>query len=198
LRKRAAEVASQIGALADKRKSYSLAASEGDARARKAIADADYERDALLKEAATVADALEIGEALTRQQALDAEAAQRRERSIEAYQAARGVVALNEEIDLALSRLREQFERRSIILRSLANTSICDPALLMRLANKAVPTSAAHRAGLGRFLNLEMTPIIAQRPLADSNVVLLGIGEAPPDTNGKGNSNGRVVINKRT
>jgi hypothetical protein len=61
LRERAAEFASQIGALADKRKSYSLAASEGDARAKKAIADADYEADALRREAATVNSAIELG-----------------------------------------------------------------------------------------------------------------------------------------
>jgi hypothetical protein len=189
LKKRAAEVASQIGALADRRKEYSLAASEGDARAKKVIADADYERDALLKEAATVADALEIGEALARQQVLDAADAQRREQAIEAYKAARGVVTLNEELDLALVHLREMFERRAVMLKSLANTATVDPALLMRLSNKSGPTSAAHHAGLGRHINLEMTPVVSQRPLAHSNALLLGIGEKP---NGK--ANGRVLV----
>jgi hypothetical protein len=69
----------------------------------------------------------------------------------------------------------------------------------MRLSNRAGPTSAAHRAGLGRYINLEMMPVVAHRPLADSNSLLLGIGEPPSKPNGKGNDGPmpRVMINKR-
>jgi hypothetical protein len=194
LKRRAAEVASALTSLSDRRRSYAFAAvSDSDAKARKAIADIDFESDSLRKEQATISDALEIGEALAKQEALDAQAEARRERERAAYTAARGVVTLNEEIDLALSQLREMFERRSVILRSLGNVGVVDPSLLMRLANKAGPTSAAHSAGLGRYLNLEMTPVVSQRPLSDANSVLLGIGE-PSKPNGKANgrgSNGR-------
>jgi hypothetical protein len=191
LKRRAAEVASQIVALADKRRSYAFAAvSDSDVKARKLIADIDFESDSLRKEQATISDALEIGEALARQQELDLADARRRERSIEAYSAARGVITLNEEIDLALVNLRELFERRSVILKSLANTSVVDPNVVLKLSSKSGPTSAAHKAGLGRFLNIDMMPIVSQRGLSDTNSLLLTIGEAPSKANGRG-SNGR-------
>jgi hypothetical protein len=119
------------------------------------------------------------GEALIKQQELDAEAAERRAREGEAYTHARALIALNEELDLALVALREQFERRASILSGLANTGVVDLGLVMRLGHKSHATSSAHRAGLGRYLAMEMTPVVAQRPLADSNSLLLSIGKPP-------------------
>jgi hypothetical protein len=184
--RRIADIGAKLAGLADRRKEFAYAAASGDARARKAITDCDFETESLRKEEQIVASAIETAQALERQHELEAKQTEEHSRQVEAYSAARSIITLNEELDLALIHLREMFERRAIVLRSLGNTATVDPALLMRLSNKAGPTSAAHSAGLGRHLNLDMVPVVSQRPLADSNAVLLGIGEAP-STNGKGN-----------
>jgi hypothetical protein len=188
--RRIADIASKLASLGDKRKSYSLAAASGDARALKQVGEVDWELDALRKEQQTLNSAVETAEALERQSELEVKAEEDRARQQDAYRAARGVVSLNEEIDLALKTMREMFERRAVILKSLANTGVCDPNLVMKLASRSGPTSAAHAAGLGKFVNLEMTPVVAQRPLADSNSLLLGIG-TPPSGNG---SNGKPLL----
>jgi hypothetical protein len=198
LKRRASEVASQITALADRRKEYSFAAASGDAKAKKAIADADYEAENLRREAATVSDAIEIGEALEKQRLLDAEAEALRSRAHAGYKAARAVASLNLELDQELVRLREMFERRAILLKALGDTSAVDSSLVVRLSNRANATSAAQLAGLSKFINLEMTPTASQRSLASSNEILLRIGSEPPSDgtgkpNGKGNNKGKAA-----
>jgi hypothetical protein len=199
LKRRASEVASQITALADRRRSYSFAASEGDAKARKSIGDIDFETDALKREAATVSDAIEIGEALEHQRLLDAEAEARREREIAAYKAARAVASLNLELDQELVRLREMFERRAALLKALGNSGTVDLGLITRLSHKSGATASAQLAGLSKYLALEMTPTSAMRPLATSNELLLKIGVEPPSGNGKDNGKPllRPATNKR-
>ena len=181
LRQRISTIGSQLAGLADRRKSYSLAASDGDTTAIRQIADVDFEADALRKDAATLGSALETAEALEKQNALEAEQQQRREREIEARKCAEAVVAFNLEIDDALTHLRGMLERRASLLVGLGRTEVCDPSHIMKLSSKAGPTASAHKAGLGRFLALEMTPVAAQRPLADTNPLLLGVGRASSD-----------------
>jgi hypothetical protein len=178
---RITDIGKQLADLAARRKSFALAAAEGDVKARQQIADIDFQVDAAKREEGTLSSAIESAVALDRQAEQDAEGKARHERNIAAYKLSRAIVALNEEIDLALKHLREAFERRASLLIELANTEVCDRALVMRLSHRAGPTSAAQQAGLARYLNLEMTPTAAQRPLADTNPVLLGIGEAPTD-----------------
>jgi hypothetical protein len=179
LKKRAGEITRQITTLTDRRRSYSLAAASGDKKAAREIADADNEISTLGKESQTVTAAIESGEAILAQKALEAEAAQRREREAEAHRVAMALAALNAEIDERLKELREVFERRASLFAQLSNTGICDLGLIMRLGHKSSATASAHLAGLGRFLAMEMTPVVAQRPLADSNTLLLGIGKPP-------------------
>jgi hypothetical protein len=176
LKARASEAAAQVTSLTAQRKSFALAATEGDARARKSLSDAEFQLDALRKEEQTTADAIEVGEALLKQQELDAEAAERCEREVEAHKAAQAVIALNEEIDLALKQLREIFERRASLLAGLANTGLVDSLFVARLANRSGPTRAACAAGLAKYLALETVAPQSQLPLADTNAVLLGIG----------------------
>jgi hypothetical protein len=178
---RIADIGKQLASLAAKRKSFALAAADGDSKARKEIADIDFALDAARREEGTLSSAIESAVALDRQAEQDAEGKARHERNIAAYKISRAIVALNEEIDLKLKQLREMFERRAALLVELGNTEAADRALVMRLSHRAGPTSAAQHAGLARYLNLEMTPTAAQRPLADTNSVLLGIGEAPDD-----------------
>jgi hypothetical protein len=179
LKKRAGEITKQITSLADKRKSYAFAAATGDAKARKQITDVDFEVESLRKEEQTVASAVESGEALIKQQELDAEAAERREREVEAHRTAQAISALNCELDARLKELREAFERRASLFAELAATGIADLGMIMRLGNKYNATSSAQLTGLGRYLNLEMVPAAVQRPLADSNSLLLSIGKPP-------------------
>jgi hypothetical protein len=184
--RRIADIASELASLIAKRRSYALAASEGDERAKKQIVDTDFASDALRREEMTLNSAIEAATALEKQHALEAEAKLHHERLVSAYTAARGVITENEAIDLALTHLREMFERRAILLRSLGNTATVDPTLLMRLSNKSGPTSACHHAGLGKYINLDMVPNVSQLPLASSNELLLKIGEPPSKPNGKG------------
>jgi hypothetical protein len=193
--RRIADIAMRLTALTDRRREVAYAAATGDTRALKQITDTDFEEASLVKEQQVLHSAVETALALERQHALEAKAAEDRARAVEAYTAAQAVAALNSELDLMLKQLREAFERRAVVLRSLGNCAVCDPSLLMRLSNRAGPTSAAHHAGLGKHMNLEMTPVTAQRPLADSNSILLGIGAPPSTTNGKANGgNGRVRV----
>jgi hypothetical protein len=178
---RITDIGKQLAELGARRKSFALAAAEGDSKARKEIADIDFQLDAARKEEGTLSAAIESAIALDRQREHEAEAALKHQRNIAAYKISRAIIALNEELDLALKHLREAFERRAALLVELGNTEAADRALVMRLSHRAGPTSAAQHAGLARYLNLEMTPTAAQRPLADTNSVLLGIGEPPPD-----------------
>jgi hypothetical protein len=191
--KRIADIATKLAGLSDKRKEYAYAAASGDTRARKALDDASFEEASLVREQQVLHSACETAQALERQHELEEQAAEEHSRQVEAHKCAQAVAAFNVELDGMLLQLRECFERRLIALRSLSNTATVDPNLIMRLSNKAGPTSAAHSAGLGRHLNLDMVPVVSQRPLADSNTVLLGIGEPPSKPNGKGNGkpNGR-------
>jgi hypothetical protein len=184
--RRIADIASELASLLAKRKEYAFAAAEGDERAKKQIVDTDFQSDALRKEEMTLHCAVETALALERQHEQEAKASEEHSRQVEAYNAARGVVTLNEELDLALTHLREMFEGRAILLRSLGNTATVDPTLLMRLSNKSGPTSACHHAGLGKFVHLDMVPVTSQLKLATSNELLLKIGEPPSKPNGKG------------
>jgi hypothetical protein len=189
--RRISDIAAKLTSLGDKRKSYSLAAASGDPRALKQVGEVDWELDALRKEQQTLNSAVETALALEKQHELEAKAAEDRARQIEAHKSAQAVAGINVELDSLLVQLRECFERRALALRSLSNTNTVDPNLIMRLTSRAGPTSAAHNAGLGRHMNLDMVPVVAQRPLADSNSLLLGIGE-PPSTNGKGNGKSSI------
>jgi hypothetical protein len=187
--KRIADIGLKLAGLADRRKEYAFAAATGDTRALKQISDVDFEETSLVREQQTLNSAVETATALERQVALEAKAAEEHSRQVEAHKAAQAVAALNVELDAMLLQLRECFERRAVVLRSLGNTGVVDPNLLMRLSSKSGPTSAAHAAGLGRHLHLDMVPVTAQRALSDVNVVLVGIGEAR-STNGKANGRG--------
>jgi hypothetical protein len=182
-------MAAQLTALADKRRSYALASVEGDERARQAIADTDFETDALKREQTTVLSAIETGEALEAQRALEAEAKERHEREVHAYSAARAVCTLNIELDEALVHLRELFERRAILLKDLGDTGVVDLGLIVRLNHRSLATASAQLAGLSKYFALEMTPASAVRPLSVSNELLLTIGAEPPaKANGKGDA----------
>jgi hypothetical protein len=175
----------QLAELGAKRKAHSLAAAQGDARAIKAIQDCDHLSGELTKQEQTISSAIEVALDADRQEQHAAEAAARLERERAAYLAARAVAAMNSELDLALTQLKDQFVRRSQLLAELAATGAVDSTLVMRLSHKSGPTSAAHHCGLGKFLALEMTPNSAQRPLASTNEVLLTIGEPPSPTDAR-------------
>jgi hypothetical protein len=177
-----ADLGKQLIALADKRKSYALAAAEGDAKAKAAISDIDFQLDAVRREEGTLASAVETAAALQRQAEQEAEEKQRQEREIEAYQHARAIVALNEEIDLALKQLREMFERRQAMLVALGNLGVCDLGLITKLSHRSAANAAAAHVGLTKYFAMEMTPNSAVRPLATANEILLKIGQAPTPT----------------
>jgi hypothetical protein len=180
LKGRAHDIAAQIVTLAERRRQHSLDAAIGDKRAVQAIADLDAESDALKRQGQTLSAALELAEIKEREAAAELEACRRREQEEAAYKAARGVVALHLELDEELVKLRSMLERRAIMLGALADTGVVDLGLVMRLNHRSLATSAAQKAGLAKFIGLEMTPNVSVRPLASTNEVLLAVGTAPP------------------
>jgi hypothetical protein len=188
--KRIADIGAKLASLADRRKEYAFAAATGDTRALKQISDVDFEETSLVREQQTLNSAVETATALERQHAAEAQAAQEHARQVEAHKCASAVAALNCELDQMLLQLRECFERRAVVLRSLGNVGVVDPNVVLKLSSKSGPTAAAHAAGLGRFIHIDMVPVTAQRGLSDTNSLLLTIGEPPSKPNGKGNGNG--------
>jgi hypothetical protein len=181
LRQRASDISVKLTALADKRRSYSLAATEGDKTAIKQVADTDFESDGLRREVQTLQSAIECAEALEKQQALDHEQEHQHQKQVEAYNHARAIIALSLEIDDALLHLRQMFERRASLLDGLARTEVCHPGFVARLQNKSVLTRASCSHGLHRHLSIETCSPTSMRPLAESNELLLGIGHPPDD-----------------
>jgi hypothetical protein len=187
-----ASIVKQLVDVTARRKSASFAAASGEEAAIKAIRDCDFETDELKKQEATVASAVETALALERQEQHDAQNAARHDKQVEAYGLARGVVTLNEEIDLALKRLREMLERRASLLNQLAALDVVSPVVITRLATKAPLTRACCAAGLHRFVQLETVSPQAMIPLSDGNAQLLGIGEAPDGKPDKPRNNSRA------
>jgi hypothetical protein len=192
LNKQITTIAAKLTTLANRRKEFSLAASDGDAHARKQIGDVDFELTSLKSEAQTLSSALETAQALAKQEALDEAAKQEQARLAEAARHAEAIAALNAELDDRFLQLRDVFERRAGLLAALSNYNVVEPSLIMRMAGKSGPTSAAQNVGLGRYLALEMVPANAWRPLVDGNAPLLGIAKkaSPPTTRTPRLSNG--------
>jgi hypothetical protein len=180
LRQRAADIATQLTSLGDRRRSYSLAAAEGDDHAKREIGGIDLEQADLLSLQQTIEDSIEVGEALEKQQALEAVQKAERDKDIQAYKVASAVQALNGELDEELKKLRELCERRQSLLAELAQLDAMNASLLARLSSKAPLTRAACAVGLQRYLSLETTAPGSWAPLSESNSTLLGVGR-PPD-----------------
>ena len=89
------------------------------------------------------------------------------------------MIAINEEIDLALKGLRGAFERRAALIAGLARTEVVDPSFVARFSTKAAATRVFAYHGLHKFAALETPAPQAHLPLADTSSVLVGIG-APP------------------
>src|SRR5260221_12958812 len=140
LRARLTDVGKQLSSLADRRKSFSLAAATGDATARKQIADTDAEAEALRREAQTISAAVETAVALDKQQELEAQAAEEHARQVDAHRHPQGVIALNLAIDAALVHLREMFERRAVVLAGRAKAHNVGMVVVCRLRGQAGPT----------------------------------------------------------
>jgi hypothetical protein len=178
LRKRATDIAAELMQLSDKRQSHALAASEGDAKALKVISDIDMECDDLARTHQTTLSAIETAEALAQLREVDDAQKAKRAKDEKVYTTSRAVIALQEEIDWALARLREMAERRQALLAELGQLEALNVTLLGRLASKAPLTRAACHAGLHRFMSLETSAQGSMVPLRESNAQLL-LGREP-------------------
>jgi hypothetical protein len=182
LRQRAASIAAELTSLADKRRGYSLAATEADSKAVKAISDIDVQMDSLKREETTVRSAEEVATALQQHEHDEAQAKEQHEREVAAHNTASAIGALQSEIDARLVELRQCFERRAAMVQELSNTRLVDLSLLSKLSSKSPATRACCHHGLDRFIAIERTSVQGRMPLADANVLLAGIGKAPdPD-----------------
>jgi hypothetical protein len=181
---RAHDIAAQLAALTDKRRSFSFAASDGDAKAQKEISTIDRARADLELQEQTISSAISTAQTLAKQHALDEARQQEREKDIAAYTAARAVITLGEEIDLSLQRLAEQCARRQVLLAELLGCEAVERtyhlhALLTKLAGKGPLTRAAQHVGLHQYLSLQTVAPGSATPLAEGNSILLGIGKQP-------------------
>jgi hypothetical protein len=114
-----------------------------------------------------------------RQHELEDQQKQQRERDIAAGKTATAICALNAELDQMITQLGEGFERRRSLLAKLADIDPSLSTLIVRMASKSGPTSAACKIGLDRFIAIERTAAHVQCRLTDSNAVLAGIGAKP-------------------
>jgi hypothetical protein len=181
LRLRASDIRQHLSALGERRRSYSLQASDGDSAAVKVIGDCDFEIDNLRREDATVRDAIEVGEALEKQRALENEQKKEQARQVDAWQHAQAIIALNEEIDLALTQVVQKFERRASLLAGLAGTEVCDATFVARLSGKAGPTRACCRVGLHKYVDIVACAPGSMASLADLKELLCNVGKPPDD-----------------
>jgi hypothetical protein len=178
LRKRATDIAAELTSLSDRRQSHALAASEGDTKALKVISDIDMECDDLARTHQTTLSAIETAEALAQLREVDDAQKAKRAHAERVYSTARGIIALNEEIDTELGKLAAMCERRQALLGELGRLEALNVTLLGRLSSRAPLTRAACAAGLHRYLSLEVTAQGSMVPLRESNAQLL-IGQAP-------------------
>jgi hypothetical protein len=179
LRQRATEVAANIAALTAKRKEQALDAMSGDKSALQIIASVDHETDILRREAFTLDAAISTAQEMQRQEAVDLEQQEHRERDHNAYTTARAIIALQLELDDLMQQLSALCERRASLLRELGQTF--DPSFASRLSGRGPLTRSACHYGLHRFLAIETCAPSSMRPLADTHSLLLGVGKAADD-----------------
>jgi chorismate mutase len=184
-RQRINDIAAQLIALKDRRREFAIDVADQKQAAIQALKDLDYTRDNLVKEEQTLQSAIEQATTLQRDQEQQKRQDAEHQRQVDAYNHSKALVALSLEIDDALAHLRQLFERRASLLDGLARTQVCDPLFTTRLANKGVLTGAACFANLHAFLDLTACAPGSRRPLADTNELLLNVGQPPSDDKGR-------------
>jgi hypothetical protein len=154
------------------RASNVVEASQGAQSALRKIAELDAEADQLHRSKAILTSAADQLDQQLREEEAAAAAADHAERQAQARKIGSALVALNGEIDLMLTQLREAFERREALLGDLRNHGGISSSTVNSMLNKEPGTSAARYAGLGRYVSIEPVPISAIRALASSNGIL--------------------------
>jgi hypothetical protein len=174
LRQRLAEIDAKLVLLIERRKAFALDAVSQDKPALIAIEKIDTEAAALRRERDTASDAIEHLERLEREQLAENERRERERREAEARKLADAVLAISTEIDGAMVALRTLFEQRAVVLRQLGDTRTVSSNYLLRLHQKFLPSAAARKAGLERYLALEHIPVPNISTLVDSTSGLRG------------------------
>ena len=174
LEKRAADLGAKLTRLADRRGQYAFDATEGDKAAIGAISDIDTQVETLRREQEILTAAIERARHLQREQEADVARRDRQHREAEARKTADAVVAINNELDRAMTALRQRFERRAELIGALGRTGVFPSTFTLRLLQKIGPTSAARAAGLNDYLSLEPVPVHLVKSLAESNGSLRG------------------------
>jgi DNA repair exonuclease SbcCD ATPase subunit len=158
LRQRAAAIDAKLAELGDRRKTFALGAVEGNKASTKAIQELDAETDRLRREQETLVAALDHLERLKAEEERAELDQERRHREGEARIFSERVLNLDAQIDAAMVGLRELFEKRAAVIQKLAGTGVVDKVFALRLLQNAGPTSAAHAAGLRKFIGLNHVP----------------------------------------
>jgi hypothetical protein len=174
LRQRLAEIEDKLALLIERRKAFALDAVSQDKPALIAIEKIDTEAAALRRERDTASDAIEHLERLQREQLAENERKDRARREAEGRKLADAVLAISGEIDGSMVALRTLFEQRAVVLRQLGDTRTVSSNYLLRLHQKFLPSAAARKAGLERYLALEHIPVPNISTLVDSTSGLRG------------------------
>jgi hypothetical protein len=148
----------------------------GDKHALAKADQLDQRRSVLIRnKAMSIAACGLLQQQLEAEQAAAAEAEKRKQR-IAAGQIADQVASLHVDLDRQLLALREQLERRAVLLRQLANSGEGNSAWLNKLLTKPAATRAACAAGLHKFIALETVATPSFTSFTSANAVLLAIG----------------------
>jgi ABC-type transporter Mla subunit MlaD len=172
--RRIADIDAKLAELAGKRREYAYGAADNNTASLKAIEALDQKADALNRERKTLLDATEQADRLLREQEAEAAKQDRERRERQARVSADAVLEVSAQIDAAMVALRALFERRSALLRELADTKIVAANYLLRLHQKFGPTCAARKAGLERYVSIEHVPVPNIATLSDSTRGLAG------------------------
>jgi hypothetical protein len=112
-----------------------------------------------------------------RQEAEQAEQAEKRRQLLEAKKLSDTICALNTRLDAAMQALADLLAQRSNALRALAKSGCIEQTLVNRLNSKSVVTAGVCHAGIASFVALERVANQSFRPLTEGNRVLLGIAK---------------------
>jgi chromosome segregation ATPase len=169
--KRDAEIVAEMNILSERRKKLALSALVRDKASVRAIQDIDSELEEFRREHQTLTDAIEETQRLQREHNAEQARKELEARECEARNIAGELLAVANEIDLTMKRLRESFSKREILARRLSETKTVPDHLILRMLQKFAPTCAARAAGLHDFISIEPVPVSQVRTLMQSSAI---------------------------
>jgi hypothetical protein len=156
LSRRVVAINTKLNTLVSRKQALAPMALDSEKAALKELERIDAEEATLVRERELTSLAAAEARRLQAEQQFEAAQEQQNRRVADARKAADAVLALDQEIDDALIKLRELFERRKCCVDSLKASGIAPGYAVNRLYHKLGPTCAAHKAGLRDYFSIEL------------------------------------------